>query len=219
MKAIYVIGIIALLSVMMITPASATTVNIVTDADTHVKSYVPDSNFGDSPELPVEWYDDSGYGVKRALTHFNLSSIPVDATIDAATLHLYVGSRFDYGTPTYNIHRIEESWGEMTPTWNNQPGYTPTPIDSIIKPTCADCWDVYDVTSDVQDFVEGTSINYGWLIKLEMEDDPEWPGTYYRSREHGSDTSPYLEVTYTESAPLEFGDAPDPNYPSLLASD
>jgi len=212
--AIAVIIAFALISAVMVMPAAATTeVDIVTDADTFVTdgANVADKNYGYHVEMKVEYYDDPDGGNKRALIHFDLSSIPADATIDAATVHLYVGEancRYDFGNPTYNIHRIEESWGEMTVTWNNQPGYNSTPTDGITKPTCVDCFDVYDVTSDVQDFFDGTS-NYGWLIKLETESDPEMPGTYYKTHEcENSSRKPYLEVTYTPAATPTPGPGP-----------
>jgi parallel beta-helix repeat protein len=202
-ETIYIVCIIALLSAIMVMPAAATTVDIVADADTHVRDNGPGENYGNEEYMVVEYFDAPDMGNRRGLTHFDLSSIPADATIDAATVHLYVcgggDCRFDFGNPTYNIHRIEESWGEMTVTWNNQPGYNPTPIDSITKPTCEDCWDVYNVASDVQDFVDGTS-NYGWLVKLETESDPDEPGTYYETRGCSESSHwPYLEVTYTEA--------------------
>ena len=223
MKTIYMIGIIALLSAMIVMPASATTVSISVDKDGWVVDGTPDvnGNVYEPRYLPVEYCPPAcqNWGNTRSLIRFDLSSIPSGATIDSATVYLYSYASNVYGTGTYNIHMLTGAWDGSTVTWNTQPGYDLTPTDS--KLISGGTWHDWDVTSDVQAFVGG-GINYGWLIKLEPESDPNWPGIWCFSSEYPDSTlHPYLEVTYTEPAPpdsLEFGDAPDPTHPSLLAS-
>jgi hypothetical protein len=57
----------------------------------------------------------------------------------------------------------------------------------------------WDVTSDVQAFVQGIAPNNGWLVKDEKEDDPELFTTHWVSKENvsnvcGADSAPRLIV-------------------------
>lgn len=59
-------------------------------------------------------------------------------------------------------------------------------------------WIEWDVTDDVQNFIDGNMDNYGW----QMIDEQYWGGfdipfAYCRSKEYGSST-PYLEINYEE---------------------
>jgi len=220
MKTIYVVCIIMLLSAIMVMPAAAaTTVTFYPDNDARLDGGDPDTNWDDDPcnDLSVI----SGVENHRIIiAHSDLSSIPSGVTIDSATLYLYMW--FVEGNRTLGIHRVTASWTETGVTWNNQPGYDSTPTSSTSTGTTFDVWRTWDVTSDVQAFIDGTS-NYGWLIKDNVESEADMKYSFYRNSEYIDDPTlrPYLEVTYTESepAPLDFGDAPDPGYPSLLASD
>ena len=195
---------IALMSVIMVcllaVPAMATTVDISVDKDGWVMDETPDIN-GDvyyPGYLPLEYcpgVDCYDWGNARILIRFDLSSIPSGATINSATVYL---SQYEfYVTGTYNIHRLMGNWEESTVTWNNQPGYDLVPTDSKLiseaNPTTE-----WDVTSDVDGFVDGTLNNDGWLLKLDPESDPDWPGIWYYSSGYSNPAyHPYLEVTYT----------------------
>ena len=202
---------IALLSVMMIcmlaVPAMATTVNISADKDTWVMDEDPDTNAGVyEPECLVVEYCPGAecfdWGNARTLISFDLSSIPPGATINSATVHMaIVGGTEIYWTGTYNIHRLMDDWDESAVTWNTQPPYDPVLTGStVISDTNPTDWVEWDVTSDVGDFVGGTS-NYGWLLKLDPESDPNWPGIWCDSSETTTGLPPYLEVTYTPLLP------------------
>ena len=145
MKAIYIVCVIALLGAMMVMPASATTKTFSPDNDTFVDLSTPDAPCDDDHDAFSVW---SWAGKnKRALIHFDLSSIPSGATIVSAKLKLYTKAHSGHNR-THNIHRTKASWTENTVTWNNQPDIVSTPTDSTSIGTAVG-WKEWDVTTDV----------------------------------------------------------------------
>ena len=102
---------------------------------------------------------------------------------------------------------VTEDWDEDTVTWNTQPDYASEPTSVSLVPSGPTVWMEWDVTSDVQAFLDDPVVsNYGW----EIRDDEYWgtyniPRTYFRSKEFGAFT-PYLTVI------------PEPGTMALLAS-
>jgi len=102
---------------------------------------------------------------RRAFIKFDLSSIPSGSVIISATLKLYVSTLNYPSDGQVELHRVTSDWSESGATWNNQPSY-----DSAITASKAcseisdDSWVEFDVTSDVQAWVNGTYDNYGWAI-------------------------------------------------------
>ena len=221
----FIVCLIALIAaIMVITPAAATTETFSADRDVCLCEMNPNSCFGSAPWIAVVSEIDGNW---RDIVHFDLSSIPSGATIESATLHLYRYGYEEYYEEgedrVYDIHRMTTDWTEGTPceypcypddgaTWLTTDGttnwgtyggdYVSTPTDGIlIQYGTVGIWNVWDATSDVQAFVDGTQ-NYGWLINdavESIEPDDLGPMSSYHSREYGDDESlrPYLEVTYT----------------------
>lgn len=76
-------------------------------------------------------------------------------------------------------HRVTEDWDENRATWNNQPSFDPTPTDSDYGGNVPDEWHKYDVTSDVDDYIENNKPLYGWLTKYrttvgELPNETSW---------------------------------------------
>lgn len=136
---------------------------------------------------------------ERALSLFDLSSIPAGATVEAGELSLYV-TRLRDGARTYNVHRLTNSWLEGSGnntlnslTVNGVTWYERQYGDNLW--TGADAWDwaapggdfiaapsaslttlpvvgarmAWDLTADVQTFTSGVNPNYGWLLKDSAE--------------------------------------------------
>ena len=203
---------IALIAAMMVMPASATTVTIApSDADAWVDQYHGDTNFGTRDYFRVRSRENSNY---RGLVHFDLSSLPAGVTIESTILYLRITS-INGVDRTHNAHRVTADWTETGVTWNNQPSYDSTATDSVSTGSASETWVEWNVTSDVQLFVDGTQ-NYGWLIKDAVEDKGFPPrGWDYYSREKGDYRCPKLEVTYTEGGePVDIdvkpGSCPNP---------
>src|SRR2546426_5963937 len=82
--------------------------------DTYVKSTRPNTNYGKATTLQA----DMEPSIKRALIRFSLTGIPSNATIQSATLRLFV---VDRSNQSGSIQRVNGSWSESTTTWSNAP--------------------------------------------------------------------------------------------------
>ena len=163
--------------------------------DAYIKHTVPDANLGDFEYFRVRnEYGAPGAGHEYSgLIKFDVSSVPpCDFT---ATLYIFY---VDYNAinpagRAIRLFRATSDWDEMTVTWNTQPPYATQASALSIVPSSAG-WMLWDVTSDIQDFVSGQETNYGWKVT----DDNYWggydiPNGRFRTKEYGS-LSPYIEV-------------------------
>ncbi len=171
--------------------------------DSWVRHYKPDVLAGSSITLAIEnEYGGGGSSgwAADALIKFDISSIPPDAVIYYATLELYFYD-WDMNNPAgrdINLYRATSDWEEETVTWNTQPSYASLPTTYSTVPSSTGVWMEWDVTSDVLDFISGSSVNYGWKIT----DENYWgqsniPQTWCRSKEYG-DYTPYIEIGVAE---------------------
>ncbi len=121
-------------------------------------------------------------------------NIPSGATITSAELSMYA---YTTGLKTVNAHRITSSWNEDTVTWNSfSDAFDPAVIDSF-TPIGAG-WQILDVRSTVQGWVDGTIPNYGFLLVETPPAVSEGEITRYHSSEYGTvDLRPKLDVCYT----------------------
>jgi len=154
-----------------------------------------------------------------------LATIPASATIISAELKLYgvssgnnaiaIGNSSYPGSPFNNqsypsgsyynttnpsaIYEVTSSWNEQTVTWNTQPSFNSNPIINIPISTVQWNRNFTDKSAKllqiVQKWVQNPSRNFGFMIKLDVED-------YYRSvlfaSSNHSDPAlhPELIVTY-----------------------
>jgi hypothetical protein len=170
--------------------------------DASIWMQYPDDNYGSSDHMGVRNrygdISDPDHWEVNALIKFDLSSIPPGARIDSATLYLYYYDCAFNNCQNRDLtcHRITSGWNEGTVTWNTRPDTTSVATShSIVPPNYS--WMDWDVTSDVQDFVDGHETNYGW----EIMDTTTWrefdiPDSRFRAKEFG-DYVPYLEITYS----------------------
>ena len=153
---------------------------------------------------------DKGIKARRALLHFDVSSIPVTATVTSAFLKVsrISATGQDISPRTHEIFRITSSdWITGTPpaTWNSmnnefsdQDGTLNAvfPGSDVITST--------DLTSLAQEWVDGSLTNNGIMIIDSREgtvDDSVWE---YGSRENSTFTlRPILEIGYEEDAGLK----------------
>jgi len=167
----------------------------------------------------------------RSLLTFDLGAVPADAElITSATVGLYYFDKphADPAGRTYEVHSLTNAWMEMGSTWQARdnydqpdpvywdsyhagiPAYQPgggdfaaTAYASAQVPADVNEWMTWDVTVLVKEWVDGTSDNFGLLIKDgdEIESDPGGGTVSYnarfRSREYADSAfRPFLEVTY-----------------------
>ena len=143
---------------------------------------------------------------RRVVIKFDLTAY-AGCTINSAWLVL--SERNTLGTSkTITCHRVTTAWSESTATWNTpwttQGGdYFATP-DASFTPVWTGVLksDSVDVTTSVQNFVNGTYTNNGWLLKISNEDNSQAFWEYY-SKEYGTSSKrPILRITGSGCAPL-----------------
>ena len=130
------------------------------------------------------------------LVKFDISSISKGSLIKSAKLYFYY---FQYLSTNpagreLKLYKITRDWDESTTNWNNQPSYHSTSSTGAPVPGMINNWMEWDVTSDVQDFVNRAIDNYGWKIT----DENYWgsPGisnARIRAKEDATN-KPYLEI-------------------------
>ncbi|RLF31632.1 MAG: hypothetical protein DRM98_05275 [Thermoplasmata archaeon] len=193
---ISILGILFFVSTFIKNNSNFTFLCAVTD-DAQITQNAPNSNSGSGERMTVRNAYGATYGWARdILIKFDISSIPPSTHISSAKLKLYYYSYYDNNPSGNNlsIYRITSDWNEDTVTWETQPTCASQPTDISIVPSLTNTWMEWDVTSDVQDFINGEKTNYGWKIT----DETYWghaniPITYFRTKEYGH-CIPYLEV-------------------------
>ncbi len=126
--------------------------------DAMVTSPNPGDNYGSLPYFGIG-RDASGYG--RSLIEWDLSSIPANQDIVEASMELYCVSITASITTPITFFMIEESWGESTVTWSNQPDYNGSIFTQVDWPSNSNIWLSIDLTDMVSDWNDGIYDNYG----------------------------------------------------------
>lgn len=176
------------------TPTPVVTV-LPASQDSYVDENDPNNPQGNPPgsgalEI-VSWQGKT----ERTFVQFSLTSIPGTATILSARLRLSLFVLVG-GARTYQVRPVDRAWSEATITWNTPMGLIGAPIPATTCPAdLGECWMEWDVTTDVQYFVNGTWTNNGWRIK----DSDETSTTQKKGRlrhKESPGNNPQLVVTY-----------------------
>jgi hypothetical protein len=151
---------------------------------------------GDSATLTIGSSTIEGF---RAYLQFDLSSLPTEAVIMAADLKLYQFSGFGVSGFVFpaGLYRVTESWDEDLIKLNNRPDYASSP-ESTISVTMGDTgWLSWDITDLLQEWLDGSIVNYGVVIKAVNEGIGSNSVDCYSS-DYMTSTAlrPKLEVTY-----------------------
>lgn len=177
----------------------------------------PDQNLGHTDHLET-FYGDSEH--RRSLMYWDLSALPSDITVAAATVELY---RYDGDASNpmqVALYRVTQEWAEGSGDFSPSPGgatwitatagtvwtspggeYNTTALDQTTIPTSIGAaWIRLDATSAVQAWVDGSADNYGLLLRP-LSGSSTYH--YYHSREAITATlRPRLVVTYTSGTAL-----------------
>ncbi|MGD2145234.1 MAG: C1 family peptidase [Anaerolineae bacterium] len=165
------------------------------------------TNYGGYPELYVGYgkggcFDVSGdYKESRALLGFDLSSIPGGTPINDATLHLRLGGYCCYtgGPRTVTVYRAEDSWSELTVTWNNRPDYAEAYGSTSVDLSPGNwIWYSFDVTDLVRGWVAGAWPNNGMIVRAPETSGDNFAWIQFYSSEAA--LAPYLEINYGAKA-------------------
>jgi hypothetical protein len=172
------------------------------EADSHVEEIDPDQNFWDDV---IMWVTSKEANQDiRSFVRFDLSGIPTGATVHSATLSLRMKDA-PSASRTLEAQRVSDGWSESTITWNNQPGVSGTPV-STTTGTTGEVWLTWDVTTDVQDFIQyQTATNHGWRIKDQTEGSATEHKESFYTRDETSETTlrPKLGVSYSTSPTVD----------------
>ncbi|MBW7886336.1 MAG: DNRLRE domain-containing protein, partial [Caldilineaceae bacterium] len=180
-------------------PAQSVTVELPATQDARIQGGSPDNGFGNgfiwvgTPEGHL------------GLVQFDLSVLPVDATISGAELRLNFTGVYTL-TAQVEVGRIDGSWDEATITWNTRP---PVTFGGPIQPVGDSAGEIsWNVTPTVAQWQSGAVPNYGFALR----GDGALKSFY--SRETGASLAPKLVITYETPEPdnlprPDLGDAPD----------
>ena len=176
-------------------------------ADTTVMKGTPDTNWGDMDSIrlgyDLEGCRDSVDGkAARGLVKFDLSAVPVGTPISEARLHLLFATSCYYRghtqARTVTTYRVKSPWSESSVKWQNKPGYGEAYGSASVGVDDDDLgWHSFDVTTLVRNWVDGSSPNYGLMIRA-----PEGSGDDFvrfeviASEWSGTSFDPYLEIQY-----------------------
>ena len=97
----------------------------------------------------------------------------------------------------YEARLLVEGWDEDTLTWNSQPADIGSATDTTSTGTSNNVWRQWDVTSDVQAFVNDELANYGWAIRDAEEGSDTARLAKFRSSDQGTELRrPQLVVDF-----------------------
>ncbi|MBS7655898.1 DNRLRE domain-containing protein [Candidatus Bathyarchaeota archaeon] len=156
---------------------------------------------------------------ERGLLKFDISNLPKGFKVKLAKLHLYVIGVYVWNgvewlpklslARTIQVHRIITDWvGWSFTYWDyaifpsklwSKSGGDFLPATASVNFEILEAWNTWIVTSDVEAWYKGESLNYGWLIKDLNEGDPVGYRVEYNNWFYvfGVEYSPKLEVTLT----------------------
>jgi len=160
MQAFVATAIIAMLfsTVLFVPNVRADQASIIVLADSYVKSDEPSTNKGDSSnlytykreyELPNERPHSTIY---ETWLRFNLSEIPLQATVYSITLKLHTNVSSSNTTNKVGVFLCDNnSWAEMGITWNNAPSVLDTQPLQVIGINASDEYYDFELTSALKE--------------------------------------------------------------------
>jgi len=130
---------------------------------TYISQNNPTTNYSSSPTIYVGRLSGGNY---RSIIQFNINSIPINYSINSATLSLYI-VRNDAPALAKQlyVYRILQNYDINTVTYNNQPTVYPVAEGSTTITTELGTVISIDVTTAVTNWYNGLSKNYGFLLQ------------------------------------------------------
>lgn len=158
-------------------------------ADTYIASAQPDTPFGAGRVLRVG-------NAMRTLLQFDLSALPVGATVTSAALYLNMDQA---GTALLTgAYQVTAPWAEGTATWNNTGGgsFGLLPVATATFAASPALWTKWVLPPAlIHEWRDGVTPNYGLLLKPTLI---ALGASHMRSRNHGSTAvRPRLVLEYT----------------------
>ncbi len=171
--------------------------------DNYVSLYYPTTVFQLETELQL-WNQATAY--TRAYLRINTSRIPVGSTINSAKLWIYIYAPGQTSTASI-YHDTNNSWGNTTLNWNNQP--CPTwcnqTAESSNTTLNSEGWKLFNITNMFRNVTASGYNNLSMFLKT-METGPETV-SMFRSKDYAFVTW-YVDVNYTVSSSNSIPPAP-----------
>jgi len=167
----------------------SSTVSISDVADATLRSWQPNTNFGNEDALEVSWQEEGG---AVTMLKFDLSSLPTTAIIDNAYLKLYLAGSSGISPVNIGAYFVTSPWEESTVTWNTYITTSGYGLNSVIDSTIGD-YKSWDITSYVRTWIDDPTINHGLMLLGPLEG--EYYDRWFESYEH-LEFVPELEISY-----------------------
>ena len=165
--------------------------------DTCVDQQYPSSNYYLSENL----WTGGAFGTNAMRTYIKFDMPSGISASDITSAYLRIKKK-EHLTPTIKAYRVTSSWTSSGITWSNRPGYTTANAsDTIIQ--YSDAWYSMDVTTLVKNWVNGTYLNYGFVLKEPSETDSAQKTKFYSS-DAPSPNKPELVINYNATPRLTF---------------
>ena len=213
-----IVGLLALMVMPLVVPQPVMAASVATYStkDTYLEENLPHYVHGD--EYGIAAGGIAGSSAIRGLVHFNLPSVPEDATITDVVIRLYYGANEGGSTAgrTIDAHALRadrNDWTEEYATWASYKrhtawttagcsstlyDYTTAGSASATVPSSYG-WMVWTVTTAVTNAYNDGQTTIGFRIKDRSEDSTKL--TVWWAKEYGSLRS-QLVVTYTFAPPV-----------------
>ena len=171
------------------------TLNLTPTSDSYVDSQFSTTNYGGSEVLRLS---DLSTSIKRTYLNFSLDELPSSAVLLLANLNLTVNT----GNVGENIslYRVNDTWGESTITYTNQPGYNTTILANFTS-VASELQDSFNVLNEVNNWFNGTYNNSGFALGMLNETGDTGTISYYSSDSSNSSKWPTLYLTYNRTIP------------------
>ncbi len=151
----------------------------------------------------------------RSYLIFDLSSIPTNAIITSASFNFYHAESGEGGEEV-NLHAVTGYW-DSSLVWDTQPDHGTIAASSEIGGEGYHQWASTNFIDLVQDWVEGSMINYGIMLECDLDEiyGEIAYGTHYSVDYADSNYHPYLNIEYEVGEP---NPVPEPATMMMLVS-
>lgn len=194
-------------------PSHAQTLQLYPIQDTHLQDEVNvDVTLGGSSNLFVGTYNQNDKEC-RTLMQFDTSGIT--GRVIRATLHMFRFYKYKDQALFADVYRLTRPWNEDEINWANSDGgafHAPDPVATTLLPGIGagdvynkawerwdNVWYQWDLTDIVQQWVDGSTDNFGILMKT---DDLYGSMSGFRSS-NASENRPWLEIELEEDATVQ----------------
>ena len=201
------------LVVYMTCTLSGTTGTSASERDSYVDENAPTTNNGTAVTMNSQSRSNRN---RRSYVSFDLTTcapnLPSSATVVNATLRLWVTAMPAATCRTEDVFAVTSAWTESAITWNNQPfgaginsPASGTRTDSVTVGSGAGCtigsvaqYVPWNVTANVTSFASGSTTNFGWMIRDDVEgaNGSGFTVTFSTSDAGSIPQAPQLTVTY-----------------------